>query len=303
MRDWFLVMVALLSSSTAAMAGEENISIEPGIARNVGKTLEGRKIAPPPLRTRGNDLEGLYRASVYNVAVILTEGALGSSAVISVKPDHRALLITNQHVVQNSFTLKGQPSVVVLFYDAALKNESFEGQRFGDCLASSRDQSLWCQAVRQCTRIGTVVRTDESRDLALVSVAKAPQSVIGFQAGNLNRLQPGSSVAAIGHPKGLLWSFTTGIISAIRSHFLLGKGFGTLVQTQTPLNPGNSGGPLIGMDGTVAGIVFGANAGERVRFGSEELTIPPEGLNYAIGIDTVLAFTNGPTNARESPGR
>jgi hypothetical protein len=48
------------------------------------------------------------------------------------------------------------------------------------------------------------------------------------------------------------------------------------------------------MDGTVAGIVFGASAGERVRFGNEELTIPPEGLNFAIGIDTALAFTNGP---------
>ena len=82
-RDLFVLMVALLSSSTA-MAGGENVSIEPGIARDIGKTLEGRKVAPPPLRTRGNDLEGLYRASVCNVAVILTKGGLGSSAVIAV---------------------------------------------------------------------------------------------------------------------------------------------------------------------------------------------------------------------------
>jgi hypothetical protein len=120
-RHSFVLLVALLLLSEAAIGGEENLSIEPGIAREIGKTLEGRKVAPPPMRTRGNDLEGLYRVSVYNVTVILTEGGLGSSAVISVKPDHRALLITNYHVVQNSFTVKGQPSVLVLFYDAALK--------------------------------------------------------------------------------------------------------------------------------------------------------------------------------------
>src|SRR4030095_2036733 len=100
---------------------------------------------------------------------------LGSSAVINVTPDHRALLITNHHVIQNFFTIKGQPSVVVLFYDPVLKNELFDGQRFGDCVASSRDQSPWCQAARRSTRIGTVVRIDESHDLALVSVPKPPQ--------------------------------------------------------------------------------------------------------------------------------
>jgi hypothetical protein len=83
-RNLFLLAMALLLSANTAIRGQEEISIEPGIARDIGKTLEGRKVAPPPLRTRGNDLEGLYRASVYNVAVILTDGGLGSSTVIAV---------------------------------------------------------------------------------------------------------------------------------------------------------------------------------------------------------------------------
>src|SRR5262245_59971049 len=93
----------------------------------------GRKVTSPPVRTRGGaDLESLYRASVANVPIILSEKGLGSSAVMVVQPDRSALLITNYHVVRDSFTIRGQPSVVVVFYHPALKNQLFDGQRFGN---------------------------------------------------------------------------------------------------------------------------------------------------------------------------
>jgi len=297
-----LLVQSLVCSSVIPVNGAtETVAWDRSIGADVSRMLAGCQIAPMPPQTRGADLEGLYRASVSNVPVILSEKGLGSSAVIIVKPDRHALLITNYHVVRDRFTIKGQPSVIVVFYSPELKNQPFDGQRFGECLASSTDQSPWCQAVRRSTRVGTIVRYDQASDLALVSVANAPPGVTGFRAGNIQSLEPGASVAAIGHPTGLLWSFTTGIISAIRTNFSLGNGTGTLVQTQTPINPGNSGGPLIAMDGTIAGIIFGARAGERVRFGGEELTIPTEGLNYAIGIDTALTFTSALADQR--PGR
>ena len=294
-------LITLIAPQALPEAPKERGIIDSTIAGYLVNNLAGRKVAASPLRTRGSDLETLYRASVVNVPVVLSKNGLGSSTVIIVKPNHQAFVITNYHVVQNPFNIKGQPSVFVLFYDAVLKNELFDGQRFGNCLSSPHDQSAWCQAVRRSMRVGTVVRTDAARDLALVSIAKAPENVTGFQPGNLTNLQPGNTVAAIGHPTGLLWSFTTGIISAVRTNFLLGNGFGTVLQTQTPINPGNSGGPLIGMDGNVAGIVFGARAGKRLRIGDQELTMPMEGLNYAIGIDAVLAFINGPSEAEQSP--
>jgi hypothetical protein len=212
-------------------------------------------------------------------------------------------LITNHHVIKDAFMVEGRPSVLVLFYDPELKNESFDGQRLGDCLRSSNAGTGWCGAVQRSARIGTVLRADEALDLALVGVPNAPANVTGFNPGSVSRSQPGSSVAAIGHPRELLWSFTTGIISAIRTNFPLGTGLGTLLQTQTPINPGNSGGPIVTMDGNVAGIVFGSRIGERLQLGGEEKPMPAEGLNFAVGIDTVLSFVNGPAEAGKTPSQ
>ncbi len=300
----FLVMLALLLlPAVTGYGAAEGSFLEPRIAQEIATTLAGRKVAPPPVRTRGGDLESLYRASVVNVPVVISEGGIGSSAVIRVETNQDCLLITNHHVVKKAFLVEGLTSVLVLFYDPELKNESFDGQRLGDCLRSSNAGTLWCRAVRRSIRIGTVLRADEARDLALVSVPKPPANVTGFKPGSVSRLQPGSSVAAIGHPTGLLWTFTTGIISAIRTNFSLGNGLGTLIQTQTPINPGNSGGPLVTMDGNVAGIVFAKSAGVRLNFNGEELTMPTEGLNYAIGIDTTLSFVNCPAEAGRTPAR
>ncbi len=118
-----------------------------------------------------------------------------------------------------------------------------------------------------------------------------PTGVTAIPAGEIERLQPGDTVAVIGHPKGLLWSLTTGIVSAVRSNMKVRTGVATVIQTQAPVNPGNSGGPVIGTDGNLAGVVFGSRVGETLQIGTENVTMPAEGLNYAVGIDAVLAFT------------
>ena len=53
-------------------------------------------------------------------------------------------------------------------------------------------------------------------------------------------------MAAVGHPLGLEYTITDGIISAKRG--------GMLLQTSTPINPGNSGGPLINRRGDIVGV-------------------------------------------------
>jgi len=61
----------------------------------------------------------------------------------------------------------------------------------------------------------------------------------------------GEKTLAIGNPFGLGFSVTQGIVSGIRKEIKGVKGY---IQTDTPLNPGNSGGPLLNMDGEVVGI-------------------------------------------------
>ncbi|MBF0407707.1 MAG: trypsin-like peptidase domain-containing protein [Candidatus Riflebacteria bacterium] len=63
----------------------------------------------------------------------------------------------------------------------------------------------------------------------------------------------GDKVFAIGNPMGLNWSYTDGVVSAIRQQ-LFGKHEVSVIQMQTPLNPGNSGGGLYDQDGYLVGI-------------------------------------------------
>jgi len=110
-----------------------------------------------------------------------------------------------------------------------------------------------------------VVAIDKENDLAILEVARpAPVQALGLRAGEDVAL--GAPVIAIGHPYAvvddelerlLMWSVSQGIVS--------GNGE-RLLQTDAALNPGNSGGPLIGCDGRVVGVVSGKLQGEGIGF-------------------------------------
>ncbi|MDP2266657.1 MAG: trypsin-like peptidase domain-containing protein [Thiobacillus sp.] len=90
---------------------------------------------------------------------------------------------------------------------------------------------------------GKVIKSDVRLDLALIR-AQARGQPVRFHSG---AIPLGATVEAIGHPKGLEFSITRGIVSALRkqpSLFGVGGKEVLFVQTDTPINPGNSGGPL-----------------------------------------------------------
>lgn len=103
----------------------------------------------------------------------------------------------------------------------------------------------------------TVIGTDPSNDLAVLRAdipsAKAAVAVLG----DSEAVQPGDMAIAIGAPFGLDHSVTAGIISAVKRDWA-GTGSGSrlrgLIQTDAPVNPGNSGGPLLNAAGEVIGI-------------------------------------------------
>jgi serine protease Do len=104
------------------------------------------------------------------------------------------------------------------------------------------------------TRVGNVVGLDGSDDVALVRLNQPlPGHVFGLQA-----IPPsvGSPVAAMGFPEGLPITFTQGSISGLdRTIPVEGQTRTGLIQTDASVNPGNSGGPLLGPDGKVVGLV------------------------------------------------
>ncbi|HUX66581.1 MAG TPA: Do family serine endopeptidase [Terriglobales bacterium] len=113
-----------------------------------------------------------------------------------------------------------------------------------------------------------VVGTDPATDLAVVKIDATGLTSAAF--GDSARLQPGQTVLAIGDPMGMDFSVTRGIVSAVNRARTASDGpdsRGSFIQTDAPINHGNSGGPLVDSEGQVVGIntemlsTSGASAG------------------------------------------
>jgi len=125
---------------------------------------------------------------------------------------------------------------------------------------------------------GKVVKSDVRLDLALVKVQEKGKPV---QFYNKNTLDLGSTTEAIGHPKGLEFTITRGVVSAVRkkpSVFDTGGKDVLFVQTDTPINPGNSGGPLF-----LGDMVVGVNDNKLVG-------VDTEGISFSIHYSEVEKF-------------
>jgi putative serine protease PepD len=127
----------------------------------------------------------------------------------------------------------------------------------------------------------SVVGTSPSYDLAVIKldgVSRLPAAELGRTAD----VAVGQQVVAIGSPQGLEGTVTTGIVSALnRTVAVEGADSSAVVynglQTDAPINQGNSGGPLVNLDGQVVGINSAiATAGQ--SSGSV-------GLGFAIPVD------------------
>lgn len=94
-----------------------------------------------------------------------------------------------------------------------------------------------------------ILYTEKVDDLALLKIDKFTPNYSPLARPGSVRI--GQEVVAIGHPVGLDWTVTQGIISQERDN---GYAYTQYVQTDASINPGNSGGPLYNLDGQVVGI-------------------------------------------------
>lgn len=116
-------------------------------------------------------------------------------------------------------------------------------------------------------REASVVGTDINSDLAVLEVEEKPD--VATPLTLVEEPKPvGTEVAAIGNPFGLTGSFTTGIVSGRNRNVPVpGRQFSISngIQTDAALNPGNSGGPLVTLDGDVVGTIS-AGQGDNIGF-------------------------------------
>jgi len=109
-----------------------------------------------------------------------------------------------------------------------------------------------------------VIATDDYGDIAVLQISQntsqSQRQLSSYKPlvmGNSSNLEVGDTVIAIGNPFGLSDTMTTGIVSgAGRSIPISVGGFSipNAIQTDTPLDPGNSGGPLLNLQGQVTGM-------------------------------------------------
>jgi S1-C subfamily serine protease len=98
-------------------------------------------------------------------------------------------------------------------------------------------------------------------DLCLLKIDTTPTSLLPISTAEVT---PGEAIVAIGHPRGLDFSISTGIVSAIRTH---PAGWNE-VQIDAAISPGNSGGPIINRFGQAIGVVYQFERdGQNLNFG------------------------------------
>lgn len=146
--------------------------------------------------------------------------------------------------------------------------------------------------VDDTTAKATVVGTDSSADLAVISVKikdikdSTASKIKVATLGSSDDLKVGEEVVAIGNALGYGQSVTTGVVSAKNREVSLTDGTMNLLQTDAAINPGNSGGVLINMDGQVVGI-------NNAKL--EDTSV--EGMGYAIPITTAKTILTDLMNA------
>ena len=133
---------------------------------------------------------------------------------------------------------------------------------------------------------GKILAYDIPLDLALLQIADLNSRLTRIEFADSQNVDTGDQVYAIGHPEqGGLWSLTTGVISAYRQDYggIHGK---NLFQTDASINRGNSGGPLLDVNGFMVGI-----NSLIARKAADGMTITD--VNYSLKSDVALKWLAG----------
>ena len=175
------------------------------------------------------------------------ERSVGTGVVIVDK----GIILTNLHVVQGADTIQ------ITFSDGLETTASITG-------------------------------VQPENDLAVLQAHKIPDDMIAATMRSTADLQPGDQVMAVGYPFGIGPSASAGVISGLKRNFRSPEGkqeMTNLIQFDAAANPGNSGGPLVTMDGEVIGIVTAIyNPNQQRSFVGIGFAVPIENAASAAGM-------------------
>ena len=134
----------------------------------------------------------------------------------------------------------------------------------------------------------SVTGAQPENDLAVLQAHKIPDDLTAATMRSTRDLAPGDEVLAVGFPFGIGPSASAGVISGLQRAFRSPEGqheMRNLIQFDAAANPGNSGGPLVTMDGQVVGIVTAIyNPSQQRTFIGIGFAVPIENAASAVGL-------------------
>ncbi len=133
-----------------------------------------------------------------------------------------------------------------------------------------------------------VVSVQPENDLAVIKSVKIPDDLMSASLRSTADLNVGDQVVAVGFPFGIGPSASAGVVSGLAREYRSPEGkhiLSNLIQFDAAANPGNSGGPLVTMDGEVVGIVTAIlNPTDQRVFVGIGFAVPIENAASAVGL-------------------
>jgi len=132
-----------------------------------------------------------------------------------------------------------------------------------------------------------IINVQPENDLAVLRARVVPDDLQAAPLRSTQDLRPGDAVVAVGFPFGIGPSVSAGVVSGLRRAFTSPEGkreLHNLIQFDAAANPGNSGGPLVTLDGAVVGIVTAIlNPSDARTFVGIGFAVPIENAAAAAG--------------------
>ncbi|MEV7346031.1 trypsin-like peptidase domain-containing protein [Streptomyces sp. NPDC093544] len=273
-----LALLAAVAIVAAAIGGGTAYGIQELTGNDTVSSSTSTSVVPTADKGTVAGVAKAVSPSIVEITASSNAGeATGSGVIITTGGE----IITNNHVVSGASTIKVQLS---------------DGKSY----------------------TASVVGTDSAKDLALIKLDSAPSGLKTATLGDSAGVQVGDEVVAIGSPEGLTGTVTSGIVSALNRDVTVstdesqgqqqqqGGGSGQwpfefggqqfngdtgsstttykALQTDASLNPGNSGGALIDMNGNIIGINSAMYSAADATSSSSAGSV---GLGFAIPINTV----------------
>ena len=230
---------------------KEKISLTLEKIKKTSISIKKKNFKRKPIITKGivNEIFKEYGDAVVYIENKKDRGS-GSGFII----EHNGLkIITNWHVVENA-------KQVIICLKPQNLNKYCEDGNFK----------------------GKVIKKNKTKDLAMIEVLGLPQNIKPVIYGKFDDIEVGDDVFAIGHPKGFVWTFTDGRVSALRPNYNWpyenSNHKAHIIQTSAAINSGNSGGPLFDINKKLIGV--------------NTFTYDGESLSFAVSVDDLIEFIN-----------